>query len=136
MSRQLEAFAQGSSLPPNVNGDLIGTLTVRFQSCSLENYNTFARIQFWGDPTFSDLSLSTVSTPVKPSTSSPTIEYPLIGSIHGLQNYLKDASPLRISFYRTSKCPQQNLMSSELVGFGHVQIHFLKKEGNKITNRC
>jgi hypothetical protein len=89
---------RGPSLPPGVTGELIGTLTIRFLACSTTD--TFAKIQFWGEPTFTCVSpLNDASS----ATDSHAIEYPLVGSIHAMNSYLLDASPLQVSFLRQTK---------------------------------
>jgi len=98
---------QGPPLPPKVNGDLLGTLTIRLQACSIID-GAFARIQFWGSSAYSDLHLQSNSS------NMSAVEYPLIGSIPSLDNYMKDASPLRVSFLR----PSNN--NNELIGYAHI----------------
>jgi len=97
------SIQQGPPLPPKVSGDLLGTLTIRLQACSIID-GSFARIQFWGSSEYSDLR-----------GASAAVEYPLIGSIPSLDNYMKDASPLRVSFLR----PSSN-NSNELIGYAHI----------------
>ena len=97
---------QGPPLPPKVSGDLLGTLTIRLQACSIID-GSFARIQFWGSSEYSDLQS-------RSNGGAAAVEYPLIGSIPSLDNYMKDASPLRVSFLR----PSNN--NNELIGYAHI----------------
>ena len=103
--------APGPSLPPNVTGELIGTLTIRLQECSIAA--TFARIKFWGAQTFSDLhpSQNRPAPDEMPNSQGHhrlvTVEYPLMGSILGLYKYLEDALPLQVRFFGYPKCNHQ-----------------------------
>ena len=96
-------ISQAQPLPPKVNGDLIGSLTIQLKR--VEPPNSFARIHFWGEESFLNISVSSA------------VEYPLIGSIHSLDGYMKDASPLRVSFFHHSKCQGQQI---ELVGYASI----------------
>ena len=97
----LSSSAQvGTSLPPRVIGELLGTLTIRLLSTSYHNsqqQDVFARVQFWGETSYSDLCLSKEDGS-SPSILSRPVEYPLLGSIHTLCSYLNDASPLKVIF--------------------------------------
>ena len=95
-------LARGPSLPPEVVGELLGTLTIRLQACSLTDVS--ARVQFWGEQTYSDLCLLRDGLPF---VESSAIEYPLLGSIHDLCTYLIDASPLKVTFLRHPQNYQQ-----------------------------
>ena len=109
MDMEHPIIIQGPPLPPKVSGDLLGTLTIRLQACSIID-GSFARIQFWGSSAYSDLQSSS-------SGGAAAIEYPLIGSIPSLYNYMKDASPLRVSFLRHSNSTNS---SNELIGYAHI----------------
>jgi len=119
-------LAPGPSLPPEVVGELLGTLTIRLQACSLIDVS--ARVQFWGEQTYSDLCLLRDGLPF---VGSSAIEYPLLGSIHGLCSYLIDASPLKVTFLRhpqnhqqlrtegrASSCVQ---LQPAIVGYAYIQ---------------
>jgi hypothetical protein len=96
------------------------------QACSVND--VFARVQFWGEQTYSDLSLHRFGYP---PVESRAIEYPLIGSISALCNYLIDASPLKVTFLHHPQNHQQlrteEGVSSyvqprpEIVGFAYIR---------------
>lgn len=121
MSRSSSSARAGTSLPPKVLGDLIGTLTIRLLSIKYHNSHVqqdiFARVRFWGEVTYVDLCLS------KDDGSSPSVEYPLLGSIHTLCSYLNDASPLKVTFLRHSATKNQPTESGqpEIFGFAYIQ---------------
>lgn len=105
-----------SSLPPKVLGELIGTLTIRLLSINCREHEVLARVQFWGETNFSDLCLS------KEDESSPSVEYPLVGSIHTLCSYLQDASPLKVTFFRQSTNHQPTETGQpEIIGYAYIQ---------------
>lgn len=125
MSRSSSTAQSGTSLPPKVLGELIGTLTIRLLSInyheSHRHQDIVARVQFWGEVTYVDLCLSKDDGSSSAVASGP-IEYPLVGSIHTLCSYLNDASPLKVTFLcqSTNHQPTES-RQPEIVGHAYIQ---------------
>lgn len=119
-------LSRGPSLPPRVDGESIGTLSIHLVTCSISDI--CARIQFWGEPGYSYFCLSIdKSVPV----GVEAIEYPLVGSILTLNSYLRDASPLRVVFLRhgqghrhlsgEKRISNLNSLDPEVVGYSSIR---------------
>ncbi|KAL7440408.1 hypothetical protein ACHAXH_005848 [Discostella pseudostelligera] len=122
--------SRGPSLPPRVIGERIGTLTIRLLVCSPTD--TYARVQFWGEPICSYVfPINKEWSSKSGAVGSHAIEYPLVGSIHALNSYLKDASPLQVAFLRRNEARRQRsgpnmgidgaLLDADYVGSAYIR---------------
>eukprot|EP00986_Skeletonema_menzelii_P003616 scaffold1134_cov147-Skeletonema_menzelii.AAC.5 len=87
------------TLPPGIDGNHTGTLTICFQQCSVPN--SVAAIQFWGGVEFN----------VAPDAS---IDYILVGERSTIATYLRDASPLHIKILTTDSVLIGNVFIPDL----------------------
>eukprot|EP00985_Skeletonema_marinoi_P027130 scaffold21777_cov134-Skeletonema_marinoi.AAC.1 len=76
------------TLPPGIDGNHTGTLTICFRQCSVPD--VVAHIKFWGD----------VGCDVYPNKS---INFALVGERSAIATYLRDASPLHIKILSKDK---------------------------------
>jgi len=76
------------TLPPGIDGNHTGTLTICFRQCSVPG--VVAHIKFWGD----------VGCDVYPNKS---INFALVGERSAIATYLRDASPLHIKILSKDK---------------------------------
>lgn len=122
--------SRGPSLPPRVIGERFGTLTIRLLACSATD--TYARVQFWGEPICSYVFPPSIKwSSESGAVGSHAIEYPLVGCIHALNSYLKDASPLQVVFLRRNKARRQHsgpkrgidgaMLDSDYVGSAYIR---------------
>lgn len=147
------------SLPPNVDGEVIGTLAISFRRCSISE--ALARIQFWGETRFSDLCpeqqrrSSNDTVPLncpeigtgnddRPESSSheagrSKVVYELVGNSLSLCKYLEDASPLQVSFSRhqkgTSSAQVAFLGCASITDIGNAELFMLEAAQNNVPEQ-
>eukprot|EP01082_Thalassiosira_pseudonana_P002667 g2468.t1 g2468 contig12:190574-193396(-) len=97
-----------TSLPPGVQGGLLGTLSLTLLevSISYSPQDIFARIHFWG-----------AQGQLLSTNAANIIEFPLVGTLHGLNLYLRDASPLPVQLLAASDDEKSQPVN---LGIAHV----------------
>ena len=113
----MQAHSVSTPLPPKLQGGSLGSITIRFKRLQIndayEDSSTFCRLQFWGEDQFIDIDSDELDA--KGSTS---IEYPLIGSMHGIKRYFSDMGVLPIPIIQKMKGTKDEV----LLGQGNVPL--------------
>lgn len=111
-----EECAQGSSIPPGVTGDLVGTLKLGLCKCSFFVHyceksvakSTIVSLKFWGHDQTINLRPTQIALMKKPLESEEisirtkdlrndsVVEYPLRGNLQGIKSYVSDMGMLAL----------------------------------------
>lgn len=116
--KQKQKMVKTYTLPPGIDGNRAGTLTISFRQCSVPN--VVAHIKFWGG----------IGCSVAPRGES--VNFTLVGERSTIATYLRDASPLHIKILTKDSALIGNVFIPDL----SLPVQDCKRSSKGVISLC